>query len=91
MSIRCGNDRPSRSSRHTHNVSPSPRVAITSASFGRSVLDPDAVSVHNHRHPTALRASSCNAGSCTVVDTLAYLNNSPMTVDCARTHRQDPV
>jgi len=37
------------------------------------------VSVHTHRHPEALRASCCNAGSCTVVDTLAYPNSSPTT------------
>jgi len=89
VSIKCGNDRPNRSSRHTHNVSPSPSAAITSTSFGRSARDPEAVSVHTHRHPAALRASCCNAGSCTVGDTLAYPNSSPTTTHCATTRRQN--
>ncbi len=89
VSTRCGRDRPSRSSRHTTKVSPGRSDAIASASCGRSVLAPDAVSVHVRQHPAALRASCCNAASCTVVDTLAYPNNSPMPRHPVTTHRQN--
>jgi len=88
VSMRWGSDRPNRSRRHTARVSPGRRDAITSASWGRSVLAPDAVSVHVRQHPAALRASCCNAGSCTVVDTLAYPKSSPMSTHCAGTRRQ---
>ncbi len=62
VSTRCGRDLPRRSSRHTHKVSPSPSATITSSSWGRSARDPDAVSVHTHRHNAALRASCCKRG-----------------------------
>ncbi len=68
---RCGNDRPSRSNRHTTNVPLGRSDAITSPKAARSVVDPDAVSVHVRQHPAALSASCCSAGSCTVGDTLA--------------------
>jgi len=88
VSIRCGSERPSLSKRHTAKASPARSAAITSASCGRSVLDPDAVSVHVRQHPTALSASCCNAGSCTVVDTLAYPSSSPTSTHCAVTRRR---
>jgi hypothetical protein len=88
VSIRCGNDRPNRSSRHTTNVSPGRNASITATSSGRSVRDPDAVSVHDRKHPAALRASCCNAASCSRVETLAYPNSSPTWTHCSTTHRQ---
>ncbi len=87
VSIRWGSDRPNRSKRHTVRVSPGRSAAITSTSCGRSDRDPDAVSVHVRQHPAALSASCCSAGSCTVVDTLAYPNSSPTSSDSATTHR----
>jgi hypothetical protein len=82
VSIRCGNDRPNRSSRHT-KVSPDRNASITNPSSGRSVNDPDAVSVQVRKHPAALRASCCNAASCSRVETLAYPSSSPTTTHCS--------
>jgi len=57
---------------HTSSV-----ITRAAAVLTRSDRHPEAVSVHNHRHPAALRASCSNAGSPTVVDTLAYPSSSP--------------
>ncbi len=70
--MRCGIDRPKRSRRHTHKVSPGRSEASASVSWGRAALAPDATSVQVRQQPAALRASCCNAGSCPAVDTLAY-------------------
>jgi len=91
VSIRCGNDRPNRSSRHTTKVSPARSASNTAASSGRSVTAPDAVSVHVRKHPATLRASCCNAASCSRVETLAYPSSSPTRPHCSITQRKpDP-
>ena len=42
VSIRCGNDRPNRSNRHTTNVSPDRNESNAATNSGRSSHDPDA-------------------------------------------------
>ncbi len=77
VSIRCGNDRPNRSNRHTTNVSPRRNESNAAASSDRSSREPDAWSVNTRQHPATPNASSCNAGSCTAVDTRAYPTRCP--------------
>ena len=71
VSMRCGNERPNRSSRHTTRVLPGCNASNTNPNSGRSVRAPLATSVQTFQHPAALRASCCNAASCSAVETLA--------------------
>jgi len=50
VSIRCGNDRPNRSNRHTTKVLPGCNASNTNPNSGRSVSAPLATSVHTFQH-----------------------------------------
>lgn len=65
--------RPRRSSRVTHNVSPSRRYATAAASPGRSAFAPEATSVNTRSHPPASSSRDCarNDSTCAGVDTRA--------------------
>src|SRR5271163_1162384 len=63
VSIRCGNDRPRRSSFHTVRISPWRAKLSAAANPGRSALAPDALSSKMRAQPALARASSCSAKS----------------------------
>jgi len=66
-SIRCRNDRPSRSRRHTTSVSPGRSCSRTASSCGRRSSAPAARSVQTFHHPAAASSSTCRSGFCSVV------------------------
>ena len=83
-----GTERPHARRTHTTTASPAWRCPNRSASCGRSVLAPLAVSVHTRSHPAALSASSCSAAVWSAVLTLEYPKSALITTDCSRTRRQ---
>ncbi len=85
-SIRCRNDRPSRSSRHTTRVSPGRSCSSTSSSCGLRSNAPDAWSVHTFQHPAVVSSSTCRSGFCSSVDTRVVAQQVPH----ARTVPQTP-
>jgi len=66
-SLRCRNDRPSRSRRHTTGVSPGRSCSKAASSCGRRSSAPAARSVQTFHHPAAVSSSTCRSGFCSVV------------------------
>ena len=70
-SIRCGSERPSRSSRHTTSTSPSRRNPSAAVRPGRSSLAPETVSSKIRSHSALRSASVYKAVFCSAVGTRA--------------------